>query len=826
MRLPDGVFYRPRQELLIEKDQWAIIRIESRNPKYLLNSRYVITPRLYKKDIAPYLRGDWDEFERLFGLNPKRTIYVHGEPRDSDVVYSFAQYGPPKHGYIPKLPNITVVPNLLTTISQGLVSPWIVFGSTMGHYHQSPENKGYYIQEVYEFQSYGLMVLDRGLGEVELWVAQDGDKVAVPSGCHMTLYNLADKDSPLITLDVADSYHKPSRDVVRQCGPILLAYFNDFEVIFKLNRLYINNSTYKVGVQLSQPRGDDEGRRVRIARGARLELGKMLYEQLTQNPTVIGKFARLGIIVKQASPEAVLEPLSTGEGSRLYFCRPLVEAIKKGTEVHKYFYPNSVDFELPLPQVFSEAERKRGQEKTPELAKELEINLRPLNRNLVIVVEGGGDWVEQTYRILFKSKIDNNELLSVFYADDSRWKQPLLQSDALHQRRVPQWADPNRWTDPAIWDNPSRTGLQPWEVYLDKADPNDFARYINLRPDVVFVVTPDFTHCALAREWLGKAAIVFLEKPFDSQTKNVEEMFRTIGQLQPPGGGTQVLGLDHYQFYALPINDLSEAIDQHLRGSIANVVFYLTETRPIEKGRIRTLQYGLTLDLLPHLIALLTYFGDVSTIDDIVVVQAGQYYPLVAESRDGAEQEPIPQFQSETYSHVKFTFKDRSGRDFRVPCRAIVGKGLSKQVKYLEVMGHNGNAIRVDLNAKPVAVADSYPWDSIFFLQGDGAPAFPDAVVRMVQDPYSGTPLKTLEHPRNDEFFTRRLERFRYLSLIQELLKATGNTLVSAITRMQGREIVHALDRIWWALQHSKPWGQYNLKELDPLKPYEDAWHS
>ena len=811
MRLPDGVFYRPRQELLIAKDQWAVIRIESRNPKYLLNSRYVITDRSYNKDIAPYLRGDWDEFGRIFGLNAKRTIYVHGQPRDSDVVYSFAQYHiePSKYGLIPKLPNITVVPNLLTNISQGLVSPWIVFGSTMGHYHQSPESKEYYIQEVYEFQGYGLMVLDRGLGEVELWVAQDGDKVAVPSDCHMTLYNLADKDTPLITLDVADPHHKPNRDVVRQCGPILLAYFNDFEVIFKLNRLYINNSNFKVGVRLTHSPGDDEGRRVRIARGARLELGRMLYEQLTQHPSVIGKFARLGVVVKQASPEAILEPLSTGEGSRLYFCRPLVEAVKKGTEVHKYFYPNSVDFELPLPQGFGEAERRTSQEKPEKPPDELEINLRPLNRNLIIVVEGGGDWVEQTYRVLFKKKIDNNEKLSVFYADDSRWKQPLLHSDDLHQRHLPQWADPNGWTDPANWDNPSKTGLQPWEVYLDKADPNDFARYLNLRPDVVFVVTPDFTHCAIARQWLGKAAIVFLEKPFDSQTKNVEELFRTIGQLQRSEGRTEVLGLDHYQFYALPINDLKDAIGQHLAGSIANVVFYLTESRPIERGRVRTLQYGLTLDLLPHLIALLTYFGDVSTIDDIVVVKAGQYYPLVAESRDGADQEPIPEFQSETYSHVRFTFKDWLGRDFRIPCRAVVGKGLSKQVKYLEVMGRNGNAIRVDLNAKPAeSVEDSYPWDSIFFVQGDGTPAFPDAVVRMVQDPYSGKQLKTLELPNDSQFFCRRLERFRYLSLIEELLKATGNTLVSAITRPQGWEIVHALDRIWWALQHTKPWGQ------------------
>jgi hypothetical protein len=813
MRLPDGVFHRPRQELLIEKDKWAIIRIETRHRKHLLNSRYVITSRSYNEVIAPYLKGDWDEFERLFGLNPKRIVHIQGEPSGLDVVYSFAKYHiePTKHGFLYKLPNITVVPNLSTINSEGLLSPWIVFGCTMGHYHPPSLEKGSYIQEVYEFQSYGLLVLDRGLGAVELWVAQDGDKVAIPSDCHMTLYNLGDKDQPLVTLDIADYDHQPSRDVVRQCGPILLAYFNDFEVIFKLNWLYINNATHRVGVRLDHLPDDDEARKIRISRGARLELGRLLYEQLTQNPVVIGKFARLGISVRQASPEAVLEPLHTGQGSRLHFCRPLVEAVKKGTEVYKYFFPQSVEIELPLPRsVRSETRKSRDDSRKGD--QEPGLDLKPLNRNLVVVVEGSGDWVEQAYRVLFKEKLAGKRL-SVFYADDSRWK------------RSPQWADPERWTNPEKWESPSTTGLQPWEVYLDKADPNDFARYINLRPDVVFVVTPDFTHCAIADQWLGKAAIVFLEKPFDSQSKNVETLLLSLGQRQKSEAYTEVMGLDHYQFYALPIAELWPNIIRHLGGAIANVDFFLTEVRPIENGRARSLQYGLTLDLLPHLIALLIYFGDISTIDDIVVVEAAQYYPLVAVNREGTEQESIS-YASETYSQVKFTFQDRSAQDFRIPCQAVVGKGVSQEVKYLEVAGHNGNAIRVDLNRRDEATSKVYPWDSVFFIQGEGKQVFSEARIRVVKDPYSSRQLRILENPAKPESLCRALERNRYLSLIQELLKARGDTLASAITRAQGREIVDALDRIWWALQDSKPWKKYNLGQLNPTKPDDSVWHS
>src|SRR5205823_4809375 len=123
-------------------------------------------------------------------------------------------------------------------------------------------------------------------------------------------------------------------------------------------------------------------------------------------------------------------------------------------------------------------------------------------------------------------KVSAGTHLVVFYADDTRWKPR------------PEWAEPSK--------------LQTWEIYLDKADPNDFAVYQNLRPDVVFVVTPDFTHSAIAQWWLGKAPLVFVEKPFDSQVANVDELLRALGRQR----GTAILGLDHYQFYARPLYDL------------------------------------------------------------------------------------------------------------------------------------------------------------------------------------------------------------------------------------------------------------------------------
>jgi predicted dehydrogenase/oxalate decarboxylase/phosphoglucose isomerase-like protein (cupin superfamily) len=823
MNLPEGVFDRPRQGILIAENQWAIIRIET-SPLYPANIKYKIRNRHYGETITPYLKGDWDEFDRLFGLNPKRVIQVQGQQRESDVVYCFAEHHVnPAESNAQKLPNITVVPNIQTTNAQGLNSPWTVFGCTMGHYHQ-PTGRGYHILEIYEFQTYGMLILDRGIGEVELWVAQAGDKVAIPSECHMTLYNIGDSNHPLITLDFAAPDHKPDKELVRNCGPIMLAYYNDFEVIFTLNWLYINNPQHNAGVRLSNPPRMPEGRQVRISRGARLELGRLLYEQLTQNPDLIGKFARLGIRIRHASSEAVLEPIPDSAGLRLYFCQPLVKATKKGTEVYRYFFPTSERAEPPPAPAWKETGATAEQQTYPDekiLKKEKhEVEASFSYRHLLIVVEGSGDWVEQTYRPLFKKKFDEyknrtdkNTTFSVFYADDTRWKPK------------PDWADPKRWTNPLEWANPATTGLQPWEVYLDKADPDEYAQYLNLRPDAVFIVTPDFTHCVLAREWLGKTPTIFIEKPFDSQVTNVENMLLTLGQQQKAVGSTEILGLDHYQFYALPVDKQEALINEHLGGYIANVNFYLTEARPIEHGRVRSLQYGLTLDLLPHCIALLTYFGDVGSIDEIVIKAAGQYHPLVAVSRDGLSQESISdQFDSETYSHVQFTFLDHSGNDFRIPCRAIVGKGFSDEVKYMEVTGHNGNAIRIDLNRKPASAnEDKYPWDSLFFLQGKQSTRLPQSEERSITDPYSLKQIRILHDPAAPHRLCLPLERSRYELLLKDLLEEESEAVRSTLTRIQGREIVLALDRIWWAIRESRPWKKYYLGKLNPLNPEDET---
>jgi hypothetical protein len=350
MNLPEGVQFGTGRERLITKGEPGWIEID----EGALGWRdYVIKHRSFGQAIAPYLHGDWAEFDQCYRLATE------------GVIYSGADYGGR-----PVLPNITVLPNLRVMGSDkergaaramkiedddedgddcgradeggvpdneaGMDRP-TVFGCTMGHWHPR-EAGGDWSQEIYEFQGYGLMVLDREGGEVEVWVMRDGDKVTVPNGSHMTLYNLGDADHPLVTLDFANPDHNPAnKDLIRSRGPILLAYYNDSEVFFVLNHLYINSPDSQAGVRMACPPQQLRERQIRIGRKAGLEVGRQVYEQLTQDTKVPGQFARLGLRLRMGAPETTLVAKTVNGEKRCALSGPLVQAVRPGSEGYRFF---------------------------------------------------------------------------------------------------------------------------------------------------------------------------------------------------------------------------------------------------------------------------------------------------------------------------------------------------------------------------------------------------------------------------------------------------------------------------------------------------------
>lgn len=809
MSLPQGVVYRPRQLNLISKDQEAIIKIDC-SPRYAINQGYRITEYDYQSGLLPFLHGDWKRFDERYEIGHERSIHKIEGVRNSPVFYSVAE-----HLTISEHPTITVVANLSAQKAGTRERPWKIFGCTFGHYFSGgPYDDS--AQEIYEFQSFGMIFIARPGKKADLWVAREGDKVAVPRGSFATLYNLGDEDNPLVTLSFANrETNQKSREIVSQLGPPLLAYYDDTEVVFTLNRLYIqsvaqrgqsasflsriwnalsnfstgkasrmNESHLKDFVQLNalDPSAADRDEHIIIKRYGRFDIGRLLYEHLTQSPDIASKFALIGLSVKRASRDVALTSAPSSDRRTLYSSRPLIEAAREGTEVYRYFFPAAERGTPGQPDSRGLAamaiEVAKGKEKL--------LRFRPLKSPLIVVVEGVGDWVEKAYRNLFaeiNAEIRESHLrLQVFYADDSRWKSAR-----------PEWVNPN-----------NQNYLRDWEKYLDKADPEDYVIYEGLRSyaDMVFIVTPDSTHCEIARSWLADTSLIFVEKPFDSHPSNVEQLLLELGK-HP---NKVILGLDHYLFYAMPVYEMIGDIETHLGGTLASITFYMTESGPVEAKRLRSLQHGLTLDLLPHLLALLIYFGHVRTVDDIRVVEAGQHMPLPGS------------FKNETYSQVGFTFQDYSGNGFNIPCLAVVGKGLMKDVKYMEVAGSNGNSIRIDLTPRPESEADSsYPWDSLFFMQHDGASLPPNTSIKPVADPHN--PARTLSILRDDEDpnrFCKQLARSRYRKLIKELMEGKSTALSTTLSVGESTEIVGVLDRVWGAVQEAKPWVQYNLQEFFP----------
>jgi hypothetical protein len=313
MRLPHGVTHIAGHKGLIAKDTDAVININT--VTVAGNRHYDLKPRTFEDAVEPYLKGAWGNFD------------PHREIGRRDVAYAGAEYTYPVPGDVTqaKLANITVLPNWATRDGRSTV-----LGCTMGHEHSALEPR---VQEVYEFQGFGLLVIDDQCGAPEIHVARAGDKIAVPTCCHMTLYNLG--NNPLITLDFADPRRNDAnKELVRRFGPILHVSYDGFSATFELNSTYIANPANPGGVR--QETAVDRANKVVINRVGRAGLGRQLYDQLTGSPDVIAAFAQLGLRVRKASPEVILPSDERGLPP-LHVARPLVEVARPGRDFYSYF---------------------------------------------------------------------------------------------------------------------------------------------------------------------------------------------------------------------------------------------------------------------------------------------------------------------------------------------------------------------------------------------------------------------------------------------------------------------------------------------------------
>ncbi len=199
---------------------------ENLENKMLGNLGYKVNNRTYKHvvDIAD-----------KFSISQKGFSF--SDFADDDVIYSGAE-----HTGNPKLPNITVLPNIT-------FSDYFLFGSTFGHQHTQFEKKDdRAFQEIYEFWGNGAILL-RNNSETALYILSPEEKVIVGTKDDMTLFNLDDK--PLVTLDYANpDMNSANKDLEKRIGPLMLIQGNLCNgrlcgIDFKINENYVSEGILK-----------------------------------------------------------------------------------------------------------------------------------------------------------------------------------------------------------------------------------------------------------------------------------------------------------------------------------------------------------------------------------------------------------------------------------------------------------------------------------------------------------------------------------------------------------------------------------------------------
>jgi predicted dehydrogenase len=220
--------------------------------------------------------------------------------------------------------------------------------------------------------------------------------------------------------------------------------------------------------------------------------------------------------------------------------------------------------------------------------------------------------------------------------------------------------------------------------------------------DVVFVVTPDDTHCQVAEFWLGRAGQIFVEKPFDISARRIAR-FCAQARRYPQ---TKVCGLDHYfvrcnqaaartPFF---LEHLLPAGPDGLQGSINSFEFVMTEPPARdEKEAARTreralsLQAGMVFDMASHALPVLLPFIDLRGRIDLLDVWAGVSQRLRELMFKGGE----------TFSMARVRLRPRS-LGIRADARAIegqlvVGKDVGQQPQKHLIIGGPRGEVRFDL---------------------------------------------------------------------------------------------------------------------------------
>lgn len=219
--------------------------------------------------------------------------------------------------------------------------------------------------------------------------------------------------------------------------------------------------------------------------------------------------------------------------------------------------------------------------------------------------------------------------------------------------------------------------------YLDLENPSDVESYKNVSEiDVIFIVTPDITHCQVAKDFLGKAKRIFIEKPLDAILRNV----RILEDF--PGVEKVVFGYDHYlaKFYPFEVKT-NEWLKEGIIGKLKKIEFRLLEPGKIPSHRLFALDRGMIYDFFPHGLAVIVATPSQFAYPDLAILKRLRLLRVLVAKYFGCKISGV--------SFVKIDFEiPYKGNIF---CQAIIGKGVGKKIeKTSRIIGSKGE-IFVDI---------------------------------------------------------------------------------------------------------------------------------
>ncbi len=437
-----------------------------------------------------------------------------------------------------------------------------------------------------------------------------------------------------------------------------------------------------------------------------------------------------------------------------------------------------------------------------------------MNSQLTVVIEGIGDVVRKYYAPALKAQhFYHSDKLSIIFADESTyWKGNPKEKEFEDFKR----------------------SLRGWAKYIDKSAEGGKKTYSKLKGNiVVFIATPDSTHIELALDWLvtpDKCKTIFIEKPLDSDLDKVKKLLPFLEE-----DSTKIYALDHYRVRMIPIQIKGpyDRLLSHLGGEIAKVIFYLLEdgsddgTGPIEnENRTKALEGGITLDLFPHVLALLNYFGFMQTfrLKGISVAQYSYF------DKNGIKKKTS--ISGETFAHIEFSFK--SFRRNKILGEAYIGKGVSgcaelgmvKDVKRLELHGVNKYKcvfdLRNSLKSEEFKVAVEI-FDEIGNFVEEVAELYPDPYGELIKRVVNKN-LSLSDMPLRFELSYEQAKNF--LEIIDEirqsvfLLKESGQEITEYVIqpKLGGKSGAPNLEELQKLLQEKE------LKDLIPIANLKDLF--